>query len=294
MKVYRMTVDSTSRIDFRLRNADMAHTLLAGVYYDMGYIIIDHKSAGYSNNIEERVSVRNKGHYYFIFLEDAVNFAKCGVYYSQAAKVMEFDFPEEDVYSIIGWGYYEKSGSYEYDKRAETYIINSKLIGDHIVSTNISEDEKKKMFLSDFRRCHGVLKNYHNNYGIQECSDFNEQIKKSLELPDDELFEKIINTKDYIRITDGAYPRFTYADPGFNLIKSPSITNKSSVILNYSYQAYQGRGTVAEFNEETLRENGFSLDYSKDGKACRIDYTKLIEKRDYDAARKLLKSYRGY
>ena len=92
--------------------------------------------------------------------------------------------------------------------------------------------------------------------------------------------------------------KFTSSSRECDLIKTPSITNRSSLFLFSLWDDNRGFECpeipeIASYNEELLRKNGFILDYSKSGIDCRIDYTKMIEKEDYESAKRLLKSYRS-
>ncbi len=81
-----------------------------------------------------------------------------------------------------------------------------------------------------------------------------------------------------------------------NLIKTDSITQKSSMFLFSLWDGNRGiegpeLPEIAAYNVEVLAKNGLTLDYSNEGIECRVDYTRMIEIRQYDEAKKLLKLY---
>ena len=297
MKVYRMTMEGTCYKPFY----GVCRSSLESLYYEMGYILAKNPIRGGSNNISCRIDKNDPGHYFFIFPEDALHFAIYTLHPAATLKIMEYDFPEDVVYSLIGWGIYQQADGYNYDKRAETYINDSKIDGEHILSTNIDESDKRETLIDEFRRSQLVLKDYfdNHNYDIKYArTQFDKEIEKFLELSDSELFDNFINTKKFFEYAEGIYQKFTSPRREYDLIKTPSITNRSSLFLFSLWDKNHvfGRSEIPEiasYNEELLSKNGIILDYSKSGIDCRIDYTKMIEKKDYESAKRLLQSYRS-
>ena len=295
MKVYRMTMEGTCYKPF----CGVSRSSLESLYYEMGYILAKNPIRGGANNISCRIDKNDPGHYFFIFPEDALHFAIYTQHPAATLKIMEYDFPEDVVYSLIGWGGYHHADGYNYDKRAETYISDSKIDGDHILSTNIDESDKRKTLIDEFRRSKSVLKDYFDNHNYDiKYAWFDKEIEKFLELSDSELFDNFINTKKFFDYADGINWKFTSPSCEYDLIKTPSITNRSSLFLFSLWDDNRGFECpeipeIASYNEELLSKNGFILDYSKSGIDCRIDYTKMIEKEDYESAKRLLKSYRS-
>ncbi len=295
MKVYRMTMEGTCYKPF----CGMSRSSHESLYYEMGYVLTKNPIRGCSNNIHSRIDKNDHGHYFFIFPEDAIHFAVYTQHPAATLKIMEYDFPEDVVYSLIGWGGYHQADGYNYDKRAETYISDSKIDGDHILSTNIDESDKRKTLIDEFRRSQLVLKDYFDNHNYDiKFAWFDKEIEKFLELSDSELFDNFINTQKFFDYADGIYQKFTSPIHEYDLIKTPSITNRSSLFLFSLWDDNRGIECseipeIASYNEDLLSKNGFILDYSKSGINCRIDYTRMIEKEDYESAKRLLKSYRS-
>ena len=294
MKVYRIVMEGTCYKPL----SGIGRSSLESLYYEMGYILTGNKYHGSANNICDRIGRDDTGYYYFIFLEDALHFAVYTQKPAATLKIMEFDFPEDVVYSLIGWGGYHYADGYNYDKRAETYISDSKIDGGHVLTTNIEKKKKKKTFLDEFRRCNSVLKDYYDNHKYKiEYTIFNEKIAKLLELSDEELFDSYIKTKDYFNLSGGAYQQFLSTLLKFDAIQTRAITHRSSPVLFSLWDKKRGferqeLPEIAAYNEELLSKNGLAVDYSESGIACRMDYTKMIENKEYDNAKKLLKSYR--
>ena len=297
MKVYRIAIDGTCYKPFIC--SGMRQSSLESLYYEMGYIISGTEAiTSGPNSIYPRIPDDDTGFYYFIFLEDAIHFAVYSEKPSTVLKVMEFDFPEDVVYSLIGWGGYHKADGYNYGKRAETYISDSKIIGNRINNSDIDKNIKRRIFLEEFRKSILTLKNYHDNNSYKiEGSGFDEEKIKLLEMSDEELVGYIKGER-YGRSSDDIY--WWFRNTGFpkELIKTDAITQRSSMFL---YSLLDKRSEfelpelpeIAAFNAELLAKNGLHLDYSKSGIDCRIDYTRLIEEGNYEKAKDLLKSYRG-
>lgn len=295
MKVYRIAMESTCYKSF----CGMRQSSLESLYYEMGYLISGNKFKGCANNLYNRISSDDTGFYYFIFLEDAIHFAIYSKKPSAVLKVLEFDFPEDIVYSLIGWGGYHHADGYNYDKRAETYISDSKINGDRITDNDVNQNDKIRTLLSEFRKSILTLKDYYdkNNY-IIELADFDEEKLRLIELSDEELLHKYVETKEYSLKSYDIYGAITNPRRPTTLIKTDAITHKSSMFL-FSYmdnsRGFEGQElpVIAAYNSDVLAKNGLILDYSKSGLDCRIDYTRMIEKKDYESAKRLLKSYRG-
>lgn len=292
MKVYRIATESTCYKPHQ----GMRRSSLESLYYELGYIMLENKYHGCKNSIRDRIDASDTGYYYFIFLEDAINFAIYQTKQANVLKIMEFDFPEDVVYSLIGAGNYYPNEHYTYGRRAEAYISDSKLIGTYEKSNNIDVNIKSGLFIDEFRRCGYVLDKYYSEHDyVLEFSAFTKEFKVSLELPDNELLTKYINTYYYQQISNRIYSAFLFGRR--KLIKTPAITGKSSIFLFSLWDKNRGDDKVElpeieSFNIEILNESGFAVDYSESGMECRIDYTRLIEKEDYDSAKKLLSLYR--
>ena len=270
MKVYRIAMEGTCYKPL----SGIGRSSLESLYYEMGYILTGNKYHGSANNICDRIGRDDTGYYYFIFLEDALHFAVYTQKPAATLKIMEFDFPEDVVYSLIGWGGYHYADGYNYDKRAETYISDSKIDGGHVLTTDIDEYEKKKTFLDEFRRCNSVLKDYYDNHKYKiEYTIFNEKIAKLLELSDEELFDSYIKTKDYFNLSDGVYQQFLSPLLRFDAIQTPAITHRSSPVLFSLWDKKRGferqeLPEIAAYNEELLSKNGLAVDYSESGITC--------------------------
>ena len=293
VKVYRVTSEATCYKS----STGTRFPSFQGLYYELGYIVSGNRQRGNSNNIYERIERNNTGYYYFIFLEDALNFVLYQTKASAVLKIMEFDFPEEVVYSLIGFGRYDETSDYNYGKRAETYISDSKVSGDIIDSTSININIKRKLFCDEFRKCASLLKEFYATHDYEIAyAPFRKENEKLLELSDEELLKAYIDTPMYSDISDYMYAAFLSSRYKYDLIKTPAVSSKSSMILlslwDDEREKLKEYPFITSFNIETLKKDGFVVDYSKSGIECRIDFTKMIAERDYEGAKKLLSLYR--
>ena len=288
MKVYRVVPEVLSYKPMRFPFAT-----LESLYYELGYISFAGKIyEGYSNNISRRV--KDEGKYFFVFIEDAAYFITQNTQEASTWKLMEYDFPEDVVYSIIGCGRY-------YDNiKAETYIEKRKIPGEIISSDVISEDEKMRLMINDYRRTYAAEVEYKKNNNTQ-------YEKGGMMYSDPEPFTRFLNYRkekfgeryDNVNLlTDKEIlgmvederetPRFLRQTQ--ELVKTSAITGKSAVLV-YLWSRRE-IPSLDEYNRESIIKSGFNLDYSKEGIALRDDYAKLIYNEQYNDAKQLLKSYR--
>ena len=293
MKVYRIVPEVLSD-----RHHGSVNCSLESLYYSLGYISFDGQlHVGYGNNISDRV--KTEGKYFFVFLEDAAFYITQNLKRVVSWKLMEYDFPEEVVYSIIGWGGY----AFGYTRRAETYIEKSNIPGESFKSSDISRDKKIAIMLSDYRRSYATEVEYKRNNNIpfkRDCLNYVndpythwlEHLKETygenyadVNSLSDEDIHKMLKTFSKRFLLDG------FLNGEYEIIKTPSITGKSAILL-YEWAECE-IPQLFKYNTETLIKSGFNPDYSNDGIAAREEYTRLIDEEQIEKAKALLKSYRG-
>ncbi len=301
MKVYRVVPEVLSYRPSHTRES------LESLYYSLGYISFDGEIYyGYGNNIHNRVE--KEGKYFFVFLEDAAFFITQNTREVDTWKLMEYDFPEEVVYSIIGWGGYDYDldVGMGYNRRAETYIEKEKIPGVSYKSSKISQTKKNKVMISDYRKSYATEVEYKKNNNIPYRRDtwgtssyvtdpytywlgylnktYGENYADVKSLTDDDINGMINKWAKKHLLSD-----FLYGE--HEIIKTPAITGKSAILL-YEWTKCE-IPQLFKYNTETLIKSGFNPDYSKDGVAARQEYTRLIEEKQIEKAKKLLKEYRG-
>ena len=299
MKVYRVVPEVLS-----YRPYGSHYDSLESLYYELGYISFNGCiNEGYGNNICDRV--KTEGKYFFIFLEDAAFYITQNLREVDTWKLMEYDFPEEVVYSIIGWGGYgyDLDLHLGYNKRAETYIEKSRIPGVSHSSSEISREKKEVIMISDYRRSYATEVEYERNNNVSFerdvcdiCEDpytyFLEWLKETYgenyadvnSLTDEDIHNMIDE-----RALGPLINNFLIGEN--EIIKTPAITGKSAILL-YEWTRCE-IPQLFKYNTETLIKSGFNPDYSKDGVAARQEYTRLIEEKQIKKAKKLLKEYRG-
>lgn len=274
MKVYRVV---PIPIDVIIPHKEVS---LESMYYDLG--CMSYKKAisygdGTCNNIDYRI--KEPGDFYFIFIEDALNYVMLRLFDSIAYKVLEYDFEEEVVYSLIGWGKYKSHDGYDAEKRAETYIGMSQVPGELIKFDDISRSDRENELVKTFKDVYSTLKS-HNISSDELKNIFGDVYPNAMSLTK----EEIIRLFDETDVTN-VHSSLVFSDR--KLIRTGAVTHKSAIIL---YKRYLD---LFDQNKSILEENGFTLDYSKEGIALRNDYTRLIDEGQHERAREYLKSYRG-
>ena len=284
MKVYRSVPVSMTDIPVRMNE-------LESLYYELGYMYFNGKILqGFGNTISRRV--KEEGRYFFVFPEDALFFIYQNLKEAEAFKLMEFDFPEEVVYSLIGWGGYAPQG-YQEDRRAETYINKSLITGERTEGIIIDDETKKKLMITEFKNAYKKIIQYRKSLPNElfEKKDYDRSVKKvpswyikggysSIDdITDDKVFEIIKSQSEFYCID------FLYGN--HEIIKTNSITGKSAMLV-YEW-ARRTPPELGKYNYQTMIESGFNLDYSKDGCKLRNDYVKLIDEKSYEEAKQLLK-----
>ena len=303
MKVYRVVPEVLSDGSYGSRRGS-----LESLYYSLGYISFDGSiHEGYGNNICNRV--KKQGKYFFIFLEDAAYFITQNIREVDSWKLMEYDFPEEVVYSIIGFGGYDYDldVGMGYNKRAETYIEKSKILGVSCKSSKISQDRKNEIMLSDYRRSYATEVEYRKNNNIPfrrdtcctSMSYVTDPYTRWLEYLKETYGENYadvnsLSNEDICGIINryGKHgPWYEFLNGEHEIIKTPAITGKSAILL-YEWTRCK-IPQLFKYNTETLIKSGFNPDYSKDGVAARQEYTRLIEEKQIEKAKGLIREYRG-
>ena len=274
MKVYRVVPIPIERV------VPHKEVSLESMYYDLG--CMSYKKAisygdGKCNNIDYRIT--EQGNFYFIFIEDALNYVMLRLFDSIAYKVLEYDFEEEVVYSLIGWGKYKSHDGYDAEKRAETYIGMSQVPGELIKFDDISRSDKEKELVKTFKDVYITLKS-HNISSDALKSIFGDVYPNAMSLTN----EEIIRLFDETDVTN-VHSSLVFSDR--KLIKTKAVTHKSAIIL---YKKYLD---LLNLNRSILEENGFTLDYSKEGIALRKDYTRLIDEGQHEKAKRIIMEYRG-
>lgn len=291
MKVYRVVpeVAGSNSVDWLAQSDDSLESL----YYSLGYMCFNGTISRFLRRCDE------EGRHFFIFLEDAIYFMSLNLHICDTWKLMVFDFPEEDVYSLI---YSQEYPSYN---RPEIYMKKSMISGKRISSEKITQTAKERILISDYRKSYATeIEFKKRNIPIQRCWDKPSEevyasLLKYLRENFGEKFSDVnsLSNKDIRSIIDersadlNENTIWRFFNETQELIKTPAITGQSAILLYEWAQSSKLNPALQAYNIETLVKCGFNPDYSKEGIALRRDYARLIDEGQHERAKKYLKSY---
>ncbi|MBO4246056.1 MAG: hypothetical protein J5892_04930 [Bacilli bacterium] len=205
------------------------------IYFNAGYIVKSNEPANKWVNLNNIASkVKNDGKYFYFFPEDAIKMGCYTHHFDFIFKLMEYDFPEDIAFKLIGNGYYiENDGK----KLIPETLIEYQDMGDKVInSSTFTNKEKMAILKESIKEPYNRL---HRNLDWYKEQDF-ETVYKDLCKTDRSLFgAHLIN--QYCKKQD------------FDLISNPQATTNSWTINSY----YNKTGTI----DETYARN---IDYLKE------------------------------
>ncbi len=245
------------------------------IYYDLGYMSFSTIiNPWYANTLRSRI--KEIGNFYFLFLEDALNFINFNIACSDTLKLLEFDFPEELVFSLIGVGEYGDGynlGKYGYPC-SEVYINKSSIQGEIVNSCDIPKEKVKEIVLNDLK----------NTLQIQiDCQYYSALLRDIKKLPIKSLND--IKTKEFNKLYNKCCEEILKDNR--QVIKTPYITNKSCMLAcNYNQSHNDKRNIV---NNKILTKAGFEINRSAEWRKLKLEIARMIENDDIDEAKKYIK-----
>ncbi len=241
------------------------------IYYDLGYMSFSHIiNPWYANTMCGKI--KEIGNFYFLFIEDALNFTNFNIACSNTVKLLEFDFPEELVFSLIGVGEYGEThnfGKYGYPC-SETYIYKSSIKGKTIDNTDIKDEDIKKIVLQDLKQ----------TIQIQiDCQYYGSILRNIKKYPVKSMND--IKTKEFNRIYDECCAEIL--KDRRQIIKTPYITNKSCMLAGNTLHDNN-------INNSLLEKNGFHIDKSSEWRKLKLEIARSLENNDTKTAIECVKS----
>lgn len=266
MKIYRVAADFYD--PYFLRNFGHKHSF-ESIYYKLGYTPFHGEiERGFVNNIGERM--QEEGKYFFLFPEAAYKCARdivCHQFpeiYSWTSKILEYDFPIETVFDLIGYGVYHFADWQE----IETNIPKSKFCGERVMSNTMEEEYKKEAFKM---ACNEIF---------EFLNSFRKMQNKAL-LNYDDFIQKVVNQ-------DRFYDDFM--NDNLELYKSPHLTGNYWNMCMIADERFL-RTNLSGDTVKDLSENGLVLDFSHNAITKREEILCEIRKDNLNKAKRLLLNY---
>ncbi len=198
---------------------------------------------GFANNIG--YNQREEGKYFFLFPEDAL-LCSSTLLYGQCFtfKIVEYEFPVEEVFYNIGFGEYENR-SIHHHLVTELTIGESRFTGEKLSSKDIDEESKRQIILKSYDEiCELLGENKMKEYFPQHPEAFSEEVEKRL----NSRSAKFINHE-------------------VELKETKEMTGRSWTVVNFGCN----ENNFVDVNIEHLANKGLKLDPSKDFERLRED-----------------------
>ena len=220
MKVYRAIPDVFYTDNYLKEDRK---STFEDIYYGMGYIPFNELHHSY-NNIYKNLSSEEKkaGKYFFLFAEDAIwnglfllkSFHNAHL---STFKVVEYDVPDELVLKHIGSGDYKKDA---FENRCmECFLTKDDIEGEHILTTELSEEEKHL----------GIFNAFQNS--LKSIVDYDHQVYFETEFYKDYFnccdLSSLVNNADKLEkglVNSPLYTKFMNSE--ISIVKTPIITGK--------------------------------------------------------------------
>lgn len=284
MKLYRLVQNPITTMNPWY--ADKSNFNYESLYYSLGYVsFTGEKNNGYAHKYSK--PIEGEGKYFYMFLEDALDYLPLSLFFNDCYKVVEYDIPEEIVYDIIGVGEYGYSSPLDKefeDPKAETYIKKNSFGDVKKASSVISEEEKIRAYIKDYRLTVNAL---------QVLLDLKGEKPKVLTDLDydsiDSISDKVLI--EYLLEKDKIINSFLQNDS--DVIKTEFITGRS-VIVHRSFEMKDK--DVKKADIILLKRSCFTLSSNYDEARYRYGfmhkYARLIEQGEYEEAREYMKTYK--
>ena len=165
MKLYRVAPDIFDEMRIDNRSSEAVFNKGGYAFYQwIGHV----KDYNGENSIY--MGLREESLYFYLFPEDAIKYGS-KLFYSDMAKLIEYDIPEELVIANAGVGIY---GSDDDGIAVETAVAYSKLGDKEIDTHDISDDEREKLLLDCYQDSRDLQKHF---YGKDMPKDREDIIK---------------------------------------------------------------------------------------------------------------------
>ena len=248
------------------------HPYTESIYFENGYIAKSHHSAKNWKSNTLASKIKNDGKYFFFFPEHAIRLGRKMFYRESILKIMEYDFPEEIIFKLVGNGYYQEGAAIR--SIPETIIEYQDIPGEII-----NAKELKEIKLTMLKES---LKEINNR--IQTIKEF----KAYHNLTDEALFQML--TKEDKMIFGNNYIKY-YLNEKIDLFRAPDSTIRSWTIDTNFNNSYFLDSTFNK-NKKYLKDNDLKLHLTEAAENARINFNvDGIMRGDIEKAKSLLKKY---
>ena len=249
------------------------------IFFNQGFLTISDKQASYWSKLNNlAIRTNNDGKYFFFFPEDAIRFGHNIHMNENLIKLLEFEFPEEIAFSLVGNGNYQED--IDMYKRVPECLIEYNMIpGNQVNSKTIMSKENKLEMLK-----YSLIETFNCIKGIKEFADYN---NLSYEEIFDDLYEEDTNRLyGYNAINK-------FLDTNFSLIYCPTITQRSWTI-NTCPTAFLSNDVSKRIltpNIDYLLKNGLLLQLGEPAINARNNFNNAIINNNVNDAKLILKQY---
>ena len=249
------------------------------IFFNQGFLTISDKQASYWSKLNSMaVRTNNDGKYFFFFPEDAIRFGHNIHMNENLLKLLEFEFPEEVAFSLVGNGNYQEDiGLIE--RVPECLIEYNMIPGNQINSNTIMSKENKLEMLK-----YSLIETFNCIKNIKEYADYQDL---SYEEIFDDLYAEDINPMYGYHAIDN------FLNNDYLLINNPTIVQRSWTI-NTSPTAFLSNDVSKRIltpNIDYLFKNGLLLQLEEPAINARNNFNNAIINNNVNDAKLILKQY---
>lgn len=238
MKLYRMVPDAF--LTFTRDNFFVINSILnkenffsfEDILYELGYMSFIEKPNTVCRMANSFEFMNEKCKHFFLFPQDAIIWSNqvIGDYKKLGFRVLEYDFPLEEIYKYVGYGCYGDGDNIH----AVEFLIPESYLRSKALSSSISisfiEEELERKVIEHFEICTQRLKQQCEKFYSSDVSNYHDKIMKS---NDDDmklyqanyLYQLFVANPNYIEeLKQSTFFKRFFQTP-FSAFKSSSLTN---------------------------------------------------------------------
>lgn len=238
MKLYRVVPDVF--LTFTKENYFIINSILnkenffsfEDILYELGYMSFVEKPNTVCLMANSFENINGKCKHFFLFPQDAILWSNqvIGNYKKLGFRVLEYDFPLEEIYKYVGYGCYGDSDNIHAVEFLipESYLRSKALLSDNSTSSIHLELEKK--VVEYFKICIERLKQQCLEFYSSDVSSYHDKIMKSTDenmklYQANYLYQLFVNKQNHIEELHQSdfFKRFFHTS--FSAFKSSSLTN---------------------------------------------------------------------
>ena len=226
-----------------------------------------------ANSLAEHVITDGK--YFAFFPEHAIQIGNLIYPNEYLLKIIEYDFPEDIIFKLVGNGYYTANGnSIDYP---ETLIEYDNISGKRLWASSITKAEKLTILKASL---HETFKRIQS---IKEFAFYHG-------LSDEEIF-KALSKKDFIDFITGHNLLKATLKKESRLINAPNNIINSWTITTKLHGSRLDNNQLFEINYEYLINNHLNLVLNHEAENLRNYFNNAIKNKETDEAHKLINEY---